>query len=739
MTGGWRRGLLGWWRALALALALCTGAGAGTLDRAALQAAFPSPWIVGERDPQLPVWPLYRQVATEHPLVAWAFESIDFAALPGFSGTPVNLLVLLDTEGRFAQVHVLSHHEPVFLDGLGEAPMHQFVEQYAGLSLQQTLRVGPPGTGAALAGQARVGPVVTLDGVAKATASVRVINESAVLAGLKVARAKLGFAEGRDPSQLARWRPDAEARPRDWDALRRDGLLLERRISAGEVRRAFAADGLGAAAAWGLASDGPPGTAPETSVGKREDDRPFVELGLAVLNLPAVAHSLLDARGRQRLADWLGPTDSALLVLARGAYSITGERFVRGSVPDRLVLRQGALPLELRDLDLDLRLNLPADWRGAEAMVFRVLGASGYDPSEPADLALRITRLKGQIFPERYTHEFSWRWQMPEDQVLRPDGAPQGWRAAWVARRGELALLGLALAALAAGLLAQHRLVRHARAFAVFRLLWLAGTAGFIGWWAQGQLSIVHLTSALRAWREARPLDFLLQDPASMLIWAAVAVSLVVWGRGFFCGWLCPYGALQEFAHHAGRLLRLPTWRPSLRWDRRLKRLKYVALALIVGAALSSAVWTDRLVEFEPFKTAITLGFQRSWPHVLWAAGLLALGMVVYKAWCRYLCPLGAALAVGGWLRRWDWIPRRAECGTPCQTCRHRCAYQAIEPQGRIDYAECFQCLDCVAIHDSDERCAPRIAARRGRTIPIRPLAPVAPAARSRVAASGRH
>jgi polyferredoxin len=133
---------------------------------------------------------------------------------------------------------------------------------------------------------------------------------------------------------------------------------------------------------------------------------------------------------------------------------------------------------------------------------------------------------------------------------------------------------------------------------------------------------------------------------------------------------------------------------------------------------------TDALVEVEPFKTAITLGFHRAWPFVLWAAALVLASAFVYKAYCRYLCPLGAGLALLGTLRRWDWIARRAECGTPCQTCRHRCGYQAIAPNGRIDYAECFQCLDCVAIHADPNRCAPLIAQGRGdrRVFVLQPL-----------------
>ena len=81
-----------------------------------------------------------------------------------------------------------------------------------------------------------------------------------------------------------------------------------------------------------------------------------------------------------------------------------------------------------------------------------------------------------------------------------------------------------------------------------------------------------------------------------------------------------------------------------------------------------------------------------------------------------------------GRFRLWAWIPRRAECGTPCQSCRHRCEYQAIEPSGKIDYEECFQCLDCVEIVQDDKRCLPLIRERKRRVIALRPAPAPAPA-----------
>ena len=119
-------------------------------------------------------------------------------------------------------------------------------------------------------------------------------------------------------------------------------------------------------------------------------------------------------------------------------------------------------------------------------------------------------------------------------------------------------------------------------------------------------------------------------------------------------------------------------------------------------------------MEVEPFKTAITLHFARSAPFGAYALALIVAAAVVEKPFCRYLCPLGAWLALAGWLRRFDWVPRRAECGKPCQTCRARCAYQAIGRDGRIVYAECFQCMECVTVYRSDELCT-TLAAARGK------------------------
>ena len=200
----------------------------------------------------------------------------------------------------------------------------------------------------------------------------------------------------------------------------------------------------------------------------------------------------------------------------------------------------------------------------------------------------------------------------------------------------------------------------------LFRLSFLAFTLIFIGWYAQGQLSIVQLTGAVKTLAAGQGLGSFLYDPVSLLLIAFTLISFFVWGRGTFCGWLCPFGALQEFLALLAQRLRIKSKRLPASLESVLERGRYVLLfALLVAAAFAPQL-AESLVEVEPFKTSITLGFDRSWPYLAWAVGLLLLSAVYYKFFCRFICPLGAAITLGGRLRRWNWLPRRQECGKPC-------------------------------------------------------------------------
>jgi NosR/NirI family nitrous oxide reductase transcriptional regulator len=135
----------------------------------------------------------------------------------------------------------------------------------------------------------------------------------------------------------------------------------------------------------------------------------------------------------------------------------------------------------------------------------------------------------------------------------------------------------------------------------------------------------------------------------------------------------------------------------------------------LFGISLYSLAFAEQLSEVEPFKTAIILKFVRDWPFVVYALTLLVAGLFIERFFCRYLCPLGAALAIPGRLRMFQWLRRWPECGSPCQRCANECPVQSIHPEGNINVNECIYCMHCQELYRDDQRCPHMIQVRLKR------------------------
>jgi NosR/NirI family nitrous oxide reductase transcriptional regulator len=88
---------------------------------------------------------------------------------------------------------------------------------------------------------------------------------------------------------------------------------------------------------------------------------------------------------------------------------------------------------------------------------------------------------------------------------------------------------------------------------------------------------------------------------------------------------------------------------------------------------------------------------------------LLFITLFNRKFFCKYLCPLGASLAIPANLKLFDWLRRRKECGRPCQTCGEECEVRAIRATGEINHHECHYCLDCQITYYNDAKCPPLV------------------------------
>jgi NosR/NirI family nitrous oxide reductase transcriptional regulator len=294
------------------------------------------------------------------------------------------------------------------------------------------------------------------------------------------------------------------------------------------------------------------------------------------------------------------------------------------------------------------------------------------------------------------------------------------WQQIWRQRTGQLAGLAAGLGVLLLILHFQDWLARRPTLLRRVRILFLIYTLVFIGWHAMGQLSAMNVLTFLAALRNDFQWEGFLLDPVLFLLWSFVALTLLLWGRGVYCGWLCPFGALQELLFRLARRLRLPMMELPSMLDERLLGLKYMVLIGLFGVSLQSLPTAERLAEVEPFKTLTALHLVRAWPFLAYVLVLIIIGLFVRKFFCRYLCPLGAALTFPGRLRIFDWLRRRRECGRPCQICALECQARAIRPTGEINDLECHYCLDCQVTYWNEHKCPPLVEKRKRRSLKAR-------------------
>ncbi len=676
------------------------------LDRFTVQELVPQADRLGDISGEPPAAPAYRG----DELVGYVFLNTDVVESIGYSSKPIHVAVGLDTAGSIVGAKLLEHSEPIVLIGIPEQRVTDFIDGYVGRSVLEEPKADQAG--------------VAVDAVSGATVTVLVIDDSITRSAIRVARSRQDEPEGGAAQAApARTVDTSQSGTREWDALLEEGSVGRLRLTVADVNAAF--ERLG-----GEAAERPERGQPEDT---------FIDLHVALVSVPVIGRSLLGEREYALLEQSLEPGQQAILVAGMGRYSWRGSGYVRGGIFDRIELNQGVTRARFRDRNYkrvgDIAALGAPDLR--EVGLFTLPPDAEFDPGKPWELNLIVQRAVGAL--EKVFLGFDLSYELPEKYLepLPPPPvaeapaqqaaaaieeppafeapSPALWQRIWGNRTVDIAILLAGLGILGAIFMFQDWLTRRPRLTDAVRLSFLAFTLIWIGWYSNAQLSVVNVLTFSSALLTDFRWDFFLMDPLLFILWSSVAISLLFWGRGPFCGWLCPFGALQEFANRLAKLLKIPQWQVPWGLHERIWPLKYVIFLGLFGLSLYSLAWAERLSEVEPFKTAIVLKFVRDWPFVLYAVLLLVAGLFVERFFCRYLCPLGAALAIPGRLRMFEWLKRYPECGRPCQRCGNECMVQAIHPEGHINPNECVYCMHCQVLYHDDHRCPVMIQRRLRR------------------------
>jgi transcriptional regulator of nitric oxide reductase len=596
----------------------------------------------------------------------------------------------------------VAHEEPILVIGIPRDALAAYVAAFSGFDVNAGATLKP-------ADDLARGP----HAVAGATITSTVIRDAIVRSSRAVLRSRRNLPDGAV-------RLDRETLRRlSWQALLAEGAAQHRLVLRGEAAKLLRSQ-------------------------DNEPDKPFIDLWLALATPPAIGESLLGQRAYESELGRIGPDDDLLLIAASGLYSFKGTQWRQTGTFERVELVQGSRTIGLKAADHTPIEALHA--AGApelrEIAVFRIPHASGFDATKPFRLDLDLGAPAPGAGPAVVTLDY----RIPDRYLIAPAAAPGRsppdraeieaasaaaqapvWQEIWWARRYEVAVLAAMLAVLGAILVFQDTVTAYGTFYYRLRTGYLLLTLLFLGFFANAQLSVVNVLTFIHALLSGFRWELFLLDPMVFTLWSFVAVSMLFWGRGVFCGWLCPFGTLQELTNQLARRLGIKQIEIPFGLHERLWMIKYVAFVGILAVSLRSVLLAFQFAEVEPFKTAITMKFSREWPFVLYAGSLLFAGLFIERFYCRYLCPLGAALAIPARMRMFEWLKRYRECGSECHVCARRCTVQAIHPLGQINPNECIYCLKCQANYFDHEICL-HLKKRAQRRQPLPPARPATPA-----------
>jgi NosR/NirI family nitrous oxide reductase transcriptional regulator len=659
-----------------------------------ISASFPDATSIGEKsniveEGDLPIWTIKK----EDEVLGYAFETDDIALIPAYSGEPVNSLVSMDTRGKILSVHVLEHHEPILLVGIPEQKLHDFTDQYAGFMSTDLVKIG---------GQ-EGGESIHIDGLSGATVTVMVVNLGIMRSAKEVAK-HLGIIEvlDEDVQPIASIRQDV-FQPTNWTQLTGNGSIRRLLLKNSQVEDSFA------------------GTDGELTkpLSTEEANEPFIDLYYTQLNIPTIGRNLIGDSEYEWLKDQLKEGEHALALMGNG-FSFKGSGYVRGGIFDRIQIHQGDNVFSFRDLDQYRVNDIYAEGAPhfSEMSIFIIRDHHLFNPGSEWNIELLVRRQTGPL--ESIFSSFKTQYLPIEAYLSRPiieakqdlTDLPM-WQQIWIEKQLPVTILIISMILIIIVIFLQDWLVTFPRFLHTFRRAFLIYTVLFVGWYSLGQVSVVNVLTFMKALMSDFHWQTFLLDPIIFCLWVFIAVTILLWGRGIFCGWLCPFGALQELVGELAVKLKIPQYVVPFAIHERLWAVKYLILLALFGMSLESLQTAEVYAEVEPFKTVFLLNFDRDWPFILYASALILVSVFSRKVYCRYVCPLGAAIAIPSGVRLFDWLKRRKECGEPCQLCAVECEIGAIEKNGEINLRECHHCLDCQVTYHNENKCPPLLAKQK--------------------------
>ena len=192
--------------------------------------------------------------------------------------------------------------------------------------------------------------------------------------------------------------------------------------------------------------------------------------------------------------------------------------------------------------------------------------------------------------------------------------------------------------------------------------------------------------------------SYVFEGISNSMVLTIALVAIAILGGRFFCGWLCPIGATQDFASWLGSKTNISKYNRLSNNGFNPLLLKYpVLLALLI---LSILGYGAMIAELSPWRALMNLPkITSAWSEMeigfIILAGIFLASIFLSRFFCRYLCPLGAAQALFS-----SFSPlslKHSKGCSQCNKCFNECPVGIrLSPGSDTISPECIRCMNCV-------------------------------------------
>ena len=601
------------------------------------------------------------ELLEENKSLGYYFYTTDIVDRPAYSGKPLDVLILLDKNCFIKELKLIKHSEPILMTGIPVEKLLEAVCFYKGKNIRDDISIGDDKSGK-----------LSVPIIAGATVTSFVLHNTILDSSREIA-ISFGLMTG---GMLSGKKLNNVFKVINWDDLLKINAIGRLKVFSNDI-----------------------------FYNKDKENKLFIDIYFMDTSHPSIGINILGKEEYINLLDNLKENEknSAILILNNGDWSFKGNAFVRGGLFDRFSIKQGFKTVSFRDTDYiplyDLDSVSVDDFK--EHGIF-IISDKEYNLADGFEFSILVSYITNNI---NYKH-FSVNYELSD---LFYDSIEKPWVIAWKSKLYYIILYVLLWLFVIFIFIIKYRFSNHKKFLSNIYICVLLLSVYIIGILQAGQPSIVNVFTIFNDYKNI--FNVFILDAYIFLGWVMILLTVLLWGRSLFCGWICPFGALQEllfvfrgFFYKKGVTIELPEIIRN-----KLKHTRYLILFILLCISFYKMEYAELYAEIEPFKTMWNVVFfSREWYYSLYCFFLLFLSLFTYRIFCRFLCPLGAFLSVLSIFQIFK-LARRNAC-SKCRICKNTCNSFAINRDGKINNLECYACFTCINNMNDNKICPPLIS-----------------------------